>query len=184
MKNLVLILATGLTLAACSHKEKSHDHSAVTPAAAPVVTKAQAAIAGPEGSKVKGVVHFVQDGETLKVEVMIDGVKAGPHGFHIHEMGDCSAKDFSSAGGHFNPSSTSHAGLHSEKRHAGDFGNVMADKKKSVRTTFEVKDITLAEGPTNILGKAVIIHADKDDLKSQPAGNSGKRIGCGVIQAM
>ncbi len=184
MKKITLALIATTALAACSHKDKNHDHSAVQPTATPVVTKAQAVINGAAGTKVKGTVHFVQEGDLVKVDVMIDGVKAGPHGFHIHEMGDCSAKDFSSAGGHFNPGGTPHADLHSEKRHAGDFGNVIADKKKSVRTQFEAKDITLGEGPHNIIGKAVVLHADKDDLKSQPAGNSGKRIGCGVIQAM
>ena len=186
MKKTIMIATLSLAAVACSHKEKHADHTqaAATPAAAPTITKAQAVLKGAAGTKVSGVVHFTQENGMVKVEVMAEGVKPGPHGFHIHETGDCSAKDFSSAGGHFNPTGEHHAGLTSAQRHAGDFGNVIADKKGVVKTSLEDSAITLNAGAANIIGKAVVLHADKDDLKSQPSGNSGKRIGCGVIEAL
>lgn len=185
MKNLILIATLSTLAMACSHKDKHADHTAAPAAVpAPTITRAQAVLKGAAGTKVKGVVHFTQEGDQVRVEVMAEGVKPGPHGFHIHETGDCSAKDFSSAGGHFNPTGHQHADLKAPQRHAGDFGNVIADKKWMVKTTIEDNMISLNAGPTDIIGKAVVLHADKDDLKSQPAGNSGKRIACGVIEAL
>lgn len=184
MKNLVVVGGIALVmLSACAQKEKQT--AEVAPA--PVVvapTKAQAVLKAAKGYKVKGIIHFTEEAGQMKIETMVDGLKAGPHGFHIHEVGDCSKADFSSAGGHFNPGHGEHGATTSEKRHAGDLGNLTANGKKKAYTTITASGLTMQPGAESIIGKAVVIHKDKDDLKSQPAGNSGARIACGVIEAL
>lgn len=190
MKNVILATFAIVVLSSCAQfQRKSGSKSETPPAptspeavATPASpTKAQAVLKPAINSKVKGIIHFSEDGDKVRVEAMVEGLKPGPHGFHIHEVGDCSKADFSSAGGHFNPAHGSHGDLGSKKRHAGDFGNLMADTKGKAFVTFDVEGLTVTPGAHSILGKAVIIHKDKDDLKSQPAGNSGPREACGVI---
>src|SRR5262245_59034645 len=91
------------------------------------VPLAMAVLAPASGSKVRGTVNFIQDNDKVRVEAIINGLTPGKHGFHIHEKGDCSAPDASSAGGHFNPAGTPHGGPDGHQRHVGDFGNVEAD---------------------------------------------------------
>ncbi|MDQ3337531.1 MAG: superoxide dismutase family protein [Myxococcota bacterium] len=113
----------------------------------------------------------------------LEGLKAGKqHAWHIHEKGDCSAPDASSAGEHFNPTNVKHGGPDGDERHAGDFGNLLADKQGKATKTLVMKGITIAEGATSIVGKGFIVHDKKDDLKTQPSGNAGARIACGVIE--
>ena len=182
MKKIYLLPFIVLSLAACAHKAEEKPVEA-TPAAAPAptISKAQAVIKGSGKSKVKGVVHFTEENGKTTIEVIAEGIKSGPHGFHIHEGKEC-VGDFTSAGGHFNPSTKTH-GDNDVAHHAGDLGNITADKNKKVTQTITTESLTMA-GADSIIGRAVIIHADRDDLKSQPAGNSGKRIGCGIIEAM
>ena len=150
-------------------------------AAAPV-TKAAAVVNPLSASGVSGQVTFAKAEGGVKVSVKLAGLKPGAHGFHIHEFGDCSAADGTSAGGHFNPSGDPHAGPKEEKRHGGDLGNVEADKDGAV--ALEYVDARLSfEGPGSILGRGVIVHAAADDFKTQPTGNAGGRLGCGVIGA-
>lgn len=144
--------------------------------------EAVAIIRPTKGNTAKGKVTFTRVSDGIKIVADIDGLSPGKHGFHIHESGDCSAPDASSAGGHFNPEGTHHGSPDSLDRHAGDLGNIVADKKGHGH--YERVDAMLRfDGPTSILGKAIIVHADPDDFVSQPAGNAGKRIGCGVINA-
>lgn len=177
-------------LGACAQMQKKSEptpetSSTTTPAEAqPAPTKAQAVLKSANGSKVKGIIHFTEEDRGMKVETIVEGLKPGPHGFHIHETGDCSKADFSSAGGHFNPEKGHHGSRDSKKRHAGDMGNLVADNKGKANVTMTVEGMTMKPGAQSIIGKAVVIHADKDDLKSQPAGNSGARIACGVIEAL
>ena len=182
MRKIYLLPFIVLSLAACAHKAAEKPVEA-TPAAAPAptVNKAQAVLKGSGKSKIKGVVHFTEENGKTTIEVIAEGIKAGPHGFHIHEGKECVA-DFTSAGGHFNPTTKTHGAMDAA-HHAGDLGNVTADKNKKVQTTITSESLTFA-GADSILGRTVIIHADRDDLKSQPAGNSGKRIACGVIEAI
>lgn len=143
---------------------------------------ATAVLAPTKGNQVSGTVHFKQRGETVLVEVKVTGLKPnGTHGFHVHEKGDCSAADASSAGGHFNPEKTPHGGLSSEKRHAGDFGNLQADANGFAQTSIQVSGVTLGAEANSIIGRAVIVHANPDDLTSQPSGNAGARVACGLI---
>jgi Cu-Zn family superoxide dismutase len=118
----------------------------------------------------------------VRVEVDLNGATTGIHGFHIHETGDCSAPDATSAGAHFNPSGAPHGSM-STATHAGDFGNLTADSSGRINTEFSTRSITVAPGDRSVLGKAVLLHASPDDLTSQPSGNSGARVACGVAVA-
>jgi len=143
---------------------------------------AAAVMEAKNGSSVSGTVDFTElnDGEIL-VRVNLDGVPPGVHGFHVHENGDCSANDGTSAGGHFNPDAKQHGGPHATSHHAGDLGNVTANDSGEVRTEMVTSSITLDGGSHSVIGRAVILHAKPDDLTSQPTGNAGGRIACGVI---
>lgn len=133
-----------------------------------------------QGSKANGTVRFTQKGSKVNVAGEVFGLTPGLHGFHIHEAGDCSAPDGASAKGHFNPANKPH-GAHTGERHSGDLGNITADASGMANINVDVDGISLSTGANGILTRSVIVHADPDDLKSQPAGNSGKRIACGII---
>lgn len=133
------------------------------------------------GSQVTGTVTFTKIGDEVKVVADIQNLKPGKHGFHIHDKGDCSAPDASSAGGHFNPTHQHHGGPDSAEHHAGDLGNIVADA--SGKAHLEWKGKLDLSGPNSIIGRSVVVHEKEDDLKTDPAGNSGARIGCGVIAA-
>lgn len=189
MKNLLYTsIITVALCAACAHKESTQPAAepAATPAPAPVEQgpmSAQATMKPAKKQKAKGIIHFTQSGDKVKMEAMIEGLKPGPHGFHIHETGDCSAADFSSAGGHFNPGHKSHGASDAAEKHAGDMGNIVADSKGKAKLTLELSGTSLS-GPEGIIGKAVIIHEKADDYKTQPTGNAGGRLACGVIEAL
>ncbi len=145
---------------------------------------AQAMIESSSGSQVRGTVSFTPMGDKLLVEAELSGLTPGEHGFHVHEGGDCSAPDASSARGHFNPAGKMH-GHHQQhaERHAGDLPNLVADASGQARYRTEVVGLTADAGPLGIIGRSLVVHADADDYRSQPAGNSGRRIACGVIKA-
>lgn len=185
MKNFLYtsILTVALCVA-CAHKESTQPVAAApAPTPEPGPMSAQATMKPAKKQKTKGVVHFTQSGDKVKVEAMIEGLKPGPHGFHIHETGDCSAADFASAGGHFNPGHKAHGGHDATEKHAGDMGNITADNKGKAKLTVELSGVSLG-GPESIVGKAVIIHEKADDLKTAPTGNAGARWACGVIEAL
>ncbi|MFO7550430.1 MAG: superoxide dismutase family protein, partial [Haliea sp.] len=117
----------------------------------------------------------------MRVIVELEGLEPGRHGIHIHETGDCSADDASSAGGHFDPYDAPHGSPERAEHHVGDMGNMEADDEGRVATELTFKHLGFS-GPASILQKAVVIHSGKDDLESQPAGDAGNRIGCGVIR--
>jgi Cu-Zn family superoxide dismutase len=134
------------------------------------------------GSKVTGTVTFTSEADGAKIVVDISGLTPGKHGLHIHEKGDCSAPDAASAGGHFNPTHSHHGGPATAQRHAGDFGNIEADASGKVHVELNDKELRLS-GANSIVGKSVVVHEKEDDLKTDPSGNSGARIACGVIGA-
>jgi Cu-Zn family superoxide dismutase len=147
---------------------------------------AQAKLAPTKDSKVSGLVTFEQLADGVHVKAKVEGLTPGAHGFHIHEKGDCSAPDGSSAGGHFNPTSAPHGNPSHAAKHSGDFGNITADAKGVA--TLDVKvplaQLTLTEGsPVNALNRGVIVHMAADDYTTQPTGNAGGRLACGVITA-
>lgn len=132
------------------------------------------------GSNVRGTVTFRETKHGIRVEAAVTGLTPGLHGFHIHEKGDCSAPDATSAGGHFNPAGQPHGGPTDFLRHSGDLGNLTANDKGEAKFSALEPKLTF-DGPSSIIGRAVIVHEKPDDLKSQPAGNAGPRIACGVI---
>jgi superoxide dismutase, Cu-Zn family len=153
----------------CAHAQEVATHS-----------KAIAVLHPTEGNKVKGTITFTKESEGIRVVARLEGLKPGEHGFHIHQFGDCSAPDAESAGGHFNPTSMPHAGPAAEKRHAGDLGNITADESGYASYDRVDKHLRL-DGEESIIGRAVIVHEKVDDLKTQPTGNAGGRVACGVI---
>lgn len=140
-----------------------------------------------EGNSAKGELTLSPDNRGLRITGSLTGLKAkSEHGFHVHQNGDCSAADGSSAGDHFNPTGAPHGNPTGDEsgaqHHAGDMPNVVADDKGNANVDLRVQGVTLGDGGENdVLGKAVILHADADDYSSQPAGNAGARIACGVI---
>lgn len=133
------------------------------------------------GSSVRGEVTFAPEAGKLRVEAKLSGLTPGEHGFHVHEAGDCSAPDATSAKGHFNPAGKGHGHHAAGERHAGDLPNLVADAQGKASYSALVDGLSVGGGATDIMGRSVVIHADADDYKSQPAGNSGKRVSCGVI---
>ena len=146
------------------------------------VNNAEAIVEAKSGSSVSGKVTFKQEPKGVRIVADIKGLSPGLHGFHIHEKGDCSAHDASSAGGHYNPYNKPHGGINSAERHMGDFGNLVANSAGEAHYD-ELNDLVELNGEHSIIGKSIVIHADPDDLKTQPTGNSGSRIGCGEIKA-
>ena len=165
MKKLLVVPFALLFAAACAHSK------------GPMAT---ATLDSTSGSTAKGVVHFQSAGDD-GVEVVADltGVPPGVHGFHVHEKGDC-GNNAANAGGHFNPSGMVHGAPDAVSHHAGDFGNVTADDKGEVHARFTTHSITINTGANGVVGHAVVLHGNADDLVSQPAGNAGPRIACGV----
>lgn len=127
-----------------------------------------------------GSVTFTSVKDGIEVVADVTGLAPGSHGFHVHEYGDCSAMDGSSAGGHFNPMGHHHGAPVDPMRHAGDLGNLVADTSGHARLVWVDKGMRLS-GPNSIIGRSVIVHAKMDDLVSQPTGNAGGRVACGVI---
>jgi Cu-Zn family superoxide dismutase len=168
MKKLVLFSISLLLLASCASM-----------ATGPSAT---ATLISTSGSTATGTVNLAQlaDG-SVEVTANLRGVPPGVHGFHIHEKGDC-GDNGNAAGGHYNPSGTPHGAPNADPHHAGDFGNVTADADGNVNTRFVTRSITVAQGPTTAVGHAIILHANPDDLTTQPTGNAGARIACGVVQ--
>lgn len=145
--------------------------------------QARANLEARSGSKVEGHVDFTERADKVLVSVKVSGLKPyGEHGFHVHEKGDCSAPDALSAGGHFNPDGHPHNHPQQAKRHAGAMVNLVADGKGESTVSFEVDAIRVDAGKYGILNRALIIHANPDDYVSQPVGNAGGRIACGLIR--
>ncbi|HET7370232.1 MAG TPA: superoxide dismutase family protein [Gammaproteobacteria bacterium] len=145
--------------------------------------RAIAVIHPADDHEVHGVVHFTTEPDGgVHVRGELHGLQPGSrHGFHVHEYGDCSAENFSSAGGHYSPQHHPHGSPQSPEHHAGDFGNITADAQGDIHLDMTVHGITIDGEHNPIIGRAVIVHENADDLKSQPSGDAGSRIGCGVI---
>ena len=144
---------------------------------------AEAKMAPTQGNTANGTVTFTQHDDKVLIEAEIAGLAPGQHGFHIHEKGDCSAADGTSAGGHFNPTKQPHGDPSGSIHHVGDMPMLTADAAGRAKLHIEVSSLSLQPGPQSIVGKAVIIHQKPDDFTTQPTGNSGARVACGVIMA-
>ncbi len=153
---------------------------AVVSAQAQSVTRAVAVLSPTKGSNVSGTVTFTQVNGGVRIVADVTGLTPGEHGFHIHEFGDCSAPDATSAGGHFNPRHMQHGAPDACARHAGDFGNLEANGAGKAHYDRVDKMISL-NGAESIVGHGVIVHEKVDDFITQPTGNAGARVACGVI---
>lgn len=183
--SFVSLLVGVVVLAGCAPKtEEAIETEEVTAEEMPPVEEPLTAVAelhSRADSQVTGTVTFIQRQDGVEVVAEISGAPPGTHGLHLHETGDCSAPDFTSAGGHFNPTGVEHGCPESPVHHAGDFGNVEIGEDGTGRLTLKSTLLTLAEGPNSAVGKAVIFHEHPDDCVSQPTGDAGGRLACGVV---
>ncbi len=187
MKMIALAVVPVLVAAGCAKKAEVAPESAQTaPMAEASMAEPMTAMATltPRGDMtVSGMVMFSQEGDVVTITAHIEGAPPGMHGFHIHEVGDCSSEDFKSAGGHFNPADTVHGSPDDAERHAGDLGNIEIGEDGSAHLEISSELITLGEGANSVNGRGVILHEMADDLVSQPTGAAGSRLACGVIEA-
>jgi Cu-Zn family superoxide dismutase len=149
-------------------------------AAAP---SARAVLRNAEGKQV-GTATLSQVDAGVAVKVSVAGLTPGRHGIHIHAVGKCDPPDFKSAGGHFNPFGRQHGILNPQGAHAGDLANLEVGKDGKATASFTARGATLAPGEGSLFGPegtSLVVHADPDDEKTDPAGNSGTRVACGVI---
>jgi len=173
MKPLVTLsaLTTAVLLAGCGSMGMGH--------AGP---KATAVLEPTRGNAASGVVSFEQHGDHVMVTAKVSGLKPNQeHGMHAHEKGDCSSGDGTSTGAHFNPSGKPH-GPQSGEHHAGDMPALKADANGNANMTFQLSGVSIGSGTADLVGRGLIVHAMHDDYTTQPTGNSGARIACGVIK--
>jgi len=171
-KALVISVAAALAVGCASMRDMMP--SAAKPAAT-------ASLAPTTGSSARGTVTFTQDGDEVRVRASLSGLKPNAeHGFHVHDKGDCSSGDGMSAGGHYNPAGKPH-GPQAGEHHAGDMPSLTADAYGNASASFELKGVSVAGGANDLIGRGLIVHRDPDDYKTQPTGNAGPRIACGVI---
>lgn len=170
-----LILLVAVCAAVCTAQD--------TPARKRSGARAAAVLRNAEG-KTMGTATFQQTGRGVRMMLDVSGLTPGEHGLHIHETGDCTPPDFKSAGGHFNPAGKEHGSKNPKGPHAGDLYNLAVTADGTARVTRVIPHVTLAAGENSLLkqvGTAVVIHAKPDDYKTNPAGDAGDRVACGVI---
>lgn len=190
---LAACIAATVALAGCAGSGKSSSASSGAAAAAPAAasasttsgpSRASATLQPKSGSNTAGTVSFQQQPGGVLMTAAITGLPPNTvHGFHVHEKGDCSAPDAMSAGGHFNPTGKQHGQMTMPDHHAGDMNNVTADASGNVRVSMLLPSLTVGTGANSVIGRAVVVHKDPDDYKTQPTGNAGGRIACGVVAA-
>jgi len=146
--------------------------------------KASATLEPTKDSTVRGNASFTQHGDKVRVVASVSGLKPnGEFGFHVHEAGDCSSGDGMSTKGHFNPHNKPHGRAGTAERHGGDLPSLKSDGAGNATLNTEVDMITVAPGPSSVVGRGLIVHAQPDDFKTQPTGNAGARSACAVIRA-
>lgn len=188
MKRLFSLPLLALAFTACQTETSvTTDPVVDTTATADRTPMATAQLVATEGNTVSGTITFMQEASGVRVQGTIMGLTPGEHGFHVHENGDCGpgpdGTPAGAAGGHFAPSGSPHGAptAAAGQRHEGDLGNVTAGDDGSV-TVDMIDPVLTLEGPNGIVGKALIVHANPDDLTTQPTGNAGGRVSCGIIQ--
>lgn len=177
---LVALCAAAALTSACSSVRSggSHDgHETMWSG----VSHASAVLHPTKGNTARGVVHFNEADGKVTIVAHIEGLIAGStHAIHVHEFGDCSAEDGSSAGGHYNPEGHEHGLPEQSARHAGDLGNLTAGENGTAHYEITVDNLTIAGMKNPVVGRGVILHA-QPDTGAQPVGEAGSRIACGVI---
>ena len=172
MKQVLIIGAVAVLAAGCASTPTPFD-----------TARATANLEPTKGNRAVGTVTFAERLGKVYVTAEVSGLAPNQeHGFHVHDKGDCSSGDGMSAAGHFNPGGTPH-GPQQGPRHGGDMPNLKADANGNARTSFTIDEVTVAAGPKSIVGRGLIVNKDPDDYKTQPTGNAGARLACGVIKA-
>lgn len=175
--SLITVVIAALFIFGCI---KEQPQSNMMKSSVPAINKAVAVLSPTEGSSAKGTVIFTKEDNGIKIIADVEGLTPDKHGFHIHQYGDISVADGTSAGGHFNPDSKKHGAPDTEERHVGDLGNLEADANGKAH--YERTDTLITfSGAHSIIGRAVVVHEGEDDLISQPTGNAGPRAAVGVI---
>lgn len=151
----------------------------------PQINAAHVELAATRGQRASGRLQLSPDNFGLRITGRVTGLNNnGRQGFHVHEVGNCGGNDAAAAGDHFDPQGSSHGVPSSPDAHAGDLPNLDADPRGNVDIDIHVARLTIGdEGEFDILGRSIVVHAEADDYRSQPAGGSGARIACGVIVA-
>ncbi|HET8569071.1 MAG TPA: superoxide dismutase family protein [Candidatus Limnocylindria bacterium] len=189
-KRIVALSAAALLAAACA-TGPGNGRSAATPRTdayleAPSAVRANASIVDGAGKTV-GLASFAEERQQVRIDVNVFGLKEGEHGIHIHATGKCEGPAFTSAGGHFNPAGKVHGLRSTNGPHAGDLGNLKVGSDGKATQTFFTPHLSLTPAASNSVlvggGLSVVIHANADDDRTDPSGNSGDRVACGVIKA-
>ena len=182
----ILPLSAAVLLSACGSAPKKAGPTPPPPTVVSTAKQGEANLSPASASIVSGRIALMVEPGGIHITGLIGGLQPMQQaGFHIHERGDCSAVDASSAGGHFNPTHQPHGNAKIGAHHAGDMDNLTSDLEGVARVDTRLGEVTLGGGaPNDILGRALVVHADPDDYATQPAGKSGARVACGVIQAI
>lgn len=176
----VLVAAAALAAGCASSSTSTGSAPAAKATEGP---SAKATLESKSGSAVTGTATFTElSTGGVRARIHVENATPGPHGLHVHDKGDCSSADATSAGGHFNPGGMPHAAPTAEKRHAGDLGNIEIGANGKGDLDIRSDLLTVRPGPSSVVGRAVIFHEKVDDLTTQPTGNAGGRFACGVIQ--
>ncbi|PYO18263.1 MAG: superoxide dismutase [Candidatus Rokuibacteriota bacterium] len=165
------LVVVALLLAGCSSMMSGGDNAAV------------AELTNTSGQSV-GTARFTQAGNVVRILVEAKGLPPGPHGAHVHAVGKCDPPDFNSAGPHFNPTNKQHGALNPQGSHAGDLPNLTIGPDGTGRMETTTEQLSLGSGPSSVWdadGSALVVHANADDFKTDPTGNSGARVACGVL---
>jgi superoxide dismutase, Cu-Zn family len=178
---IVVVSALATALAACASAPPPKPPE---PVPQHRVQRAEAKMAPASASLVSGRLAITALDGGVRIHGELGGLaKGGTHAIHVHERGDCSAADGSAAGAHFNPAGTAHGRAGVDPHHLGDMDNLHANGQGVAHVDIRLQGVTLGSGAANdILGRAIIVHANPDDYASQPAGNAGARVACGVIE--
>ncbi|MXV75524.1 superoxide dismutase family protein [Candidatus Poribacteria bacterium] len=173
----LLLIGISILLVGCERARQQAGVLSTAPA-----EQAHAVIGSLNDSGVTGMAVFTQNGDQITFTAEIQGASPGLHAIHIHANGDCSAPDGTSAGGHWNPTDVAHGKWGEGEFHLGDIGNITVGEDGTGRITLTTDLWEIGTGSdVDVVGKGIIVHADADDFVSQPSGNAGARIGCGVI---
>lgn len=189
-RTLAVSAVLALILAACSSSTNNTGRSSATPNAesfdeSPTAIVATAGIVNKDG-RVVGLATFRETRLGTRIEVTVQDLPAGKHGAHIHAAGKCDPPEFTTAGGHFNPGGAKHGLAGAASAHAGDLPNLVVESNGKGTLLFYAPHLSLNKAASNGLtfgpGTALVIHEGEDDGRTDPAGNSGARIACGIVR--